>query len=460
MIGRTFEQKKLTIIIAILTATIFGGGSYLSHLSHVHVEHVSKTISVEQETPLTPVAQAPTPLQAQSIAHVEPEQPKLSSTPEKSKSTIKAAPLTGSRELVYTVRAGDNLRTIFTKFGVSTQDVHNLVKTMKSVFDPRAFKIGQDLTIRLQGDGKHPVTVEFLSFKTGRGNTIILEKTEGNFSFKAQKKELQLTKHLEYVDGFIQTTFHAAASKSGVPSTIVRTAANLIDYHTRQKHSKSDRFTLAYEVFKDETGQVIKSGDVKFVSCDIKGEKRCIYQFQASGGAAPAYYNEKGESVVKAAFTLPLGAFKARINSRFGLRPHPISGYTRHHKGVDYRAPQGTPVVSSGDGVVVRANWYGNYGNYILVRHNNEYSTAYAHLSKISVKAGDRVRQGQVIGAVGATGNTTGAHLHYEVIHRGQQINPQTVKYMSTEKLSKKDMIQFVRMKTMFDVGRFTSKKA
>jgi len=228
----------------------------------------------------------------------------------------------------------------------------------------------------------------------------------------------------------------------------VREAINALAYDINWQHDpkSGDKFEIVYVIYQDETGNIIKSGELKYAAFAPGGNMRRIYRFQPKKGS-PGYFNEKGESVIKTLLQTPMDPSKMRVTSKFGTRMHPILKFSKHHKGTDFGCPYGTQVRSAGDGVVVRASYWGHYGNYVMIKHNNDYSTAYAHLSKMKVKVGQRVRQGQPIGDVGATGRTTAPHLHYEVIYRGKHVNPQGVKQLPCAKLNGTELGRFRQAK-------------
>jgi murein DD-endopeptidase MepM/ murein hydrolase activator NlpD len=202
------------------------------------------------------------------------------------------------------------------------------------------------------------------------------------------------------------------------------------------------QFSLFYDSYKDEESGLERPGELLYAKLLLEGTPYEVYRFQAPGDV-PGYYTTTGEAVRKALLKTPIDG--ARINSGFGNRKHPILGYTKMHKGVDFAAPRGTPIMAAGDGIVEKCGPYSSYGNYICIRHNGSTKTAYAHLSRYAkgVHNGTKVRQGQVIGFVGATGRTTGPHLHFELIQNGKHVNPQKVTQFPATKLTGKALIAF-----------------
>lgn len=336
----------------------------------------------------------------------------------------------------------ETLLTVFSKIGLDRKGAAQAIAELKKVYNPKALKQGQELSVEYTpGSDSNPRQFKSLNFKTTAGNSIELTCKDGQF--QAQKLEIKLIRTLRKVEGNINSSFYSAALKKGVPANIVKDAISALSYEVNWQHDpkSGDEFRILFEVFEDENGNTIKTGDLKYAAFSPQGNLKQIYAFNGSAGSG--FYNERGESVVKCLLATPIDSTKMRITSRFGRRTHPVLGYSKMHKGIDFGAPVGTPVSSAGDGVVVKAGWNGSYGNYVLIRHNNQYSTAYAHLSKIHVKAGQRIRQRQNIGSVGTTGRATGPHLHYEVIANGTQVNPMSIKQLPTARLNKKEMASF-----------------
>jgi murein DD-endopeptidase MepM/ murein hydrolase activator NlpD len=347
---------------------------------------------------------------------------------------------------------GETLMSILTSRGVTREAAHNAVVEFSKVFNPKALKIGQEINIKYnQNAERQESELIGIDFKAPTGNEFIL--TNENGQFKAQKLEIQLTKSERRVQGQINSSFYAAALKRGVPADIIKEAISALSYDVNWQHDpqSGDKFEIVFDVYEDPTGKIIKQGGLKYASFAPHGQQaRKIYHYVNSKGNA-GFFTAKGESVVKTLLQTPLDPTKMRVTSRFGLRHHPVLGYSKQHKGVDFGAPVGARVMAAGEGVVVKAGWNGAYGNYVLIRHNSDYSTAYAHLSKISVKAGMRVKQHQEIGKVGMTGRSTGPHLHYEVIYRGHHVNPQSIKQLPATKLDAKEMARFQTVRAQID---------
>lgn len=249
--------------------------------------------------------------------------------------------------------------------------------------------------------------------------------------YDAQVEQISVQKRYAAVGGVIRHSLFAAAQRSDVPPEIMVRFANLFLYdvdYARDIRS-GDRFESVYEVFYDETGAYVGSGDILFAGMSWGGNRlaRGYFRFDEAEGMEMPYFDEGGESATRMLMKTPIEG--ARVTSSFGVRRHPVSGYTKAHKGVDFGAPSGTPIMAAGDGKVVRAEAAGSFGNYVKIQHAHGYQTAYAHLKGFAkgVSKGVRVRQGDIIGYVGSTGRSTGPHLHYEVHQGGKAQNPMTL---------------------------------
>ncbi|WP_373090167.1 M23 family metallopeptidase, partial [Sneathiella sp.] len=215
------------------------------------------------------------------------------------------------------------------------------------------------------------------------------------------------------------------------------------DVDFQREIQPGDSFEVYFERFSDENGDILKDGAIHWASMTLSGKKISLYRFKTDDDGFTDYYDEQGRSVKKSLMRTPIDG--ARLTSGFGKRKHPVLGYTKMHRGVDFGARRGTPIMAAGNGVIERASRYGSFGNYVLIRHNNEYETAYAHMKKFAkgIHKGSHVKQGQIIGYVGTTGRSTGPHLHYEVHKNNRQINPLSVKLPAGRKLTGKMLTAF-----------------
>ena len=333
--------------------------------------------------------------------------------------------------------------------GLEGAEAHEAVSALSSVFDPRALKPGQEITFTFApGDGQ-PLVGAWLAARADRD--VGLTREPGG-KFVAQQRDKTLTLEPVRATGMIASSLYEAGLAAGVPVQIM---AELIrafsfDVDFQREIQPGDAFEILFERFRGEDGKIAKEGALRYATLLLSGRRMAIYRYADREGAVD-YYNEKGESVRKALLKTPIDG--ARLTSGFGSRMHPILGYSAFHKGVDFGAATGTPIQAAGDGIVEMKGWFGGYGNYVRIRHNGEYATAYAHLSRFApgVGEGTRVRQGQIIGYVGSTGRSTGPHLHYEVLRRGAQVNPMGVKFPTGRRLDGVDLLQFKHARVEID---------
>ena len=226
--------------------------------------------------------------------------------------------------------------------------------------------------------------------------------------------------------------------------------ANGFQVYFKKDIRKKDKFQIMYKVFLKKKKKIIESGEILFANLKLSGQDNALYYFNNDGN--DGHYDKNGKSVQKALMKTPING--ARLSSSFGMRKHPIDGFNKMHRGTDFAAPKGTPIMASGNGIIKKAGWCGGGGNCIRIRHNSTYETIYAHMSKFArgIKNGTRVKQGQTIGYVGSTGKSTGPHLHYEVIINGKKVNSQKLKLPSGKILKGKEREIFETTKIMLNV--------
>jgi murein DD-endopeptidase MepM/ murein hydrolase activator NlpD len=343
-----------------------------------------------------------------------------------------------------TIKEGDTLAIILSRIGIPSAQAHDAISALSKVFNPKDLKVDQEVYViyDAQSDGEN-YDLKFLRLRGDLDYHVELVRSGGGL-FQATKYKKEL-KH-EYVDvnGEIKISLYADALKAGASPKMLYDMIKAFSYDVdfQRDIQPGTGFSLFYDTYKDEESGHERPGELLYAKLVIDDKPYEIYRFQPGGGV-PGYYTRLGEAVQKALLRTPIDG--ARINSGFGNRKHPIKGYTKMHKGVDFGAPKGTPIMAAGDGVVERCNQYGGYGNYICIRHNGSTKTAYAHLCRFAkgVRAGCKVRQGQVIGYVGATGSTTGPHLHFELLLNGKHVNPQKVTQLPKSKLVGKMLNEF-----------------
>ena len=353
------------------------------------------------------------------------------------------------------VSKGDSFISILNNLGLDYNGAHELYTILKKVYNPQNLKIGQKIVVttvnRTQIDlpespvSDSGVSVESIVIEGKPGERYILEKDE-NQQYTARAEKDELITEVNSASGSINGTLSSAMTAQNVPSKIVSEFINIFAFSVdfRRDVRKGDKFEIIYENHITPDGEVVRSGNILYAALQLRKDKIALYRFKDKSGNVD-YYNEKGLAMKKTLSRKPMSFQNARISSPFGKRRHPILRDIRIHWGVDYAAPAGTLVYAGGDGVIQVAKYNGGYGNYIKIRHNSEYSTAYGHMKAFAkgIRPGVRVKQGQVIGYVGSTGRSTGPHLHYEVIRNGRRVNPTTIKAAAGENLKGSSLKEF-----------------
>ena len=278
-------------------------------------------------------------------------------------------------------------------------------------------------------------------------SSIEIRKNQGNFTIK--ENILRLYKKEVVVKNIIKNNLYSSAVESGVEPNIIVEFARIFGFEVdfQRDIRKGDWFEILYEKFEDDNNKVRDTGKIIYASMYVNGEEINLYNFKYKNDEE--YYDIKGKSITKSLMKTPING--ARLSSSFGMRKHPILGYNKMHRGTDFAAPSGTPIMASGSGTVTRARWCGGGGNCVKIKHNSKYETVYAHMKSFAkgIKEGRKVKQGQIIGYVGSTGMSTGPHLHYEVIVNGKKVNSQRLKLPSGKILKGdgREMFELERIK-------------
>ena len=295
-------------------------------------------------------------------------------------------------------------------------------------------------------------TVKKLIFQISNKERIILTQDLEKNTYNQEIVLTKLEKNIIYNENIILQSLYKSAIDKEIPAGIIVEFARIYGFQVdfQRDIKKRDRFQIMYEVFIDEKNKIIETGNILFANLILTGEENSLYYFDKEG--SNGHYDKNGKSVRKALMKTPING--ARLSSPFGMRKHPIDGFNKMHKGTDFAAPMGTPIMASGSGVIKKAGWCGGGGNCVVIKHNSIYQTVYAHMSKFAkgIRGGVRVKQSQIIGYVGSTGKSTGPHLHYEVIVNGKKINSQTLKLPSGKILKGNDRKLFETKKIRLDV--------
>lgn len=364
-------------------------------------------------------------------------------------------PRPGLVEETVKLRHGDTLFRILTEQGTRRQHAQRLIAELESLFPTRYLKDGHEISVtyetvtdELGRESRKPVR---LAMAAGPSRTIVIEEDEsGRFrgydSWDAQREAGEVRKSAR-----IRKSLYLAAKEQGIPDPVIiemmRIHAYDVDFQ-RDVH-EGDTFEVFYAPDKDSKSR--RRGVVLYSALTLGEETRAYYRFVAPDSGIVDYYDAQGRSATKILMRTPLKA--VRITSSFGMRRHPLLGYTKMHTGVDFGATYGTPVKAAGSGIIEKIGRYGAYGKYVRIRHLNGYKTAYAHMSGFAtgLSDGSRVRQGQVIGYVGSTGRSTGPHLHYEILVKNKPVNPMTVKLPKGRQLKGKLLKAFLQEKAHID---------
>ena len=348
-------------------------------------------------------------------------------------------------ERLVQVGSGDTLSDVLVRSGVEASDAVQAIEALRSVFNPRQLKAGQKVTVTFDKPPHGFGVGDFakVSLNADPIRIVAAARTDTG-GFAGMETKRQVSRQVAHYSGTIKSSLFESAQAAGVPVPVIVSMIRALSYDVdfQRDIQGGDAFDLMFEGFYDTKGKLVRHGDILFVGMTLSGTELALYRYEDSTGFAD-FYNGKGESAKKALLRTPVDG--ARISSGFGLRRHPILGFTKMHKGIDFAVPTGTPIMVAGDGVVEKAGFNGAYGNYVRVRHSSGYSTAYAHMSRITsgLRAGKRVNQGQIIGYVGTTGRSTGPHLHYEVLQAGKQINPMSIKIPTGTKLAGRELDRF-----------------
>ena len=367
---------------------------------------------------------------------------------------VEARPATVSRSL--RVERGDTLMGMLVKAGIKRQEAHDAITALSKVYSPRKLKPGQEIRLRLAASGAAGPDRRLLALSlqpSVERDLRVLRTGAGGFA--AESIERSLLRLAVSAEGTIENNLSSAAQRAGLPMPVLVEMIRIFSFDVdfQRELQPGDSFEVLYEALFEEDGSLAKTENVLYASLTLSGRRLDMYGFTPKSGVDD-FFDAKGQSVRKTLMRTPVDG--ARLSSRFGMRRHPILGYSRMHQGIDFAAPRGTPIYAAGDGVIESAGRNGGYGKYVRIRHNATYKTAYGHMSRIAKRArrGQRVRQGQVIGYVGSTGRSTGPHLHYEVLRQGRQVNPLKIKLPSGEKLKGKALERFHARRAQIDALR------
>ena len=343
-------------------------------------------------------------------------------------------------EINYVIKNNDTVEKILKKFKINEKDIKEISlklkeKKLTNIYSGRKLS----LIIKKLENGSNSV----VNFIYPINNTSSVEIRKSSKSFLVRENILQLYKEEVVIKNMIKNNLYSSATESNVEPNIIIEFARIFGFEVdfQRDIRKGDWFEILYEKFKDDNGKVRDTGKIIYASMFVNGEEINLYNFKYKN--QEDYYDIKGKSITKSLMKTPING--ARLSSAFGMRKHPILGYNKMHRGTDFAAPSGTPIMASGSGTVTRARWCGGGGNCVKIKHNSTYETIYAHMKAFAkgIKEGRKVKQGQIIGYVGSTGLSTGPHLHYEVVVNGKKVNSQKLKLPSGKVLKGDERKEF-----------------
>jgi len=353
------------------------------------------------------------------------------------------------KKINHKIKTGETFDKILSSYSISEAEISKIKKEISKEIDLN--KINTSQKIQFTIDQSNNLIRNFI-YKISNTEKIYLKRNIETKKFESELLVVKLKKKLEYKENVILKSLYKSASEENIPANIIVEFARIYGFQVdfQRDIKKRDGFQIMYEVFLDSNGRTIETGNILFANLKLSGENNSLYFFDKKG--SEGHYDKNGKSVKKALMKTPING--ARLSSPFGMRKHPIDGFNKMHKGTDFAAPEGTPIMASGDGVVKKAGWCGGGGNCVVIKHNSTYKTVYAHMSKFAsgIMSGVRVKQGQTIGYVGSTGKSTGPHLHYEVIVNGKRINSQKLKLPSGKILKGEERKLFETKKIKLDV--------
>ncbi|WP_440697984.1 peptidoglycan DD-metalloendopeptidase family protein [Candidatus Pelagibacter sp. HIMB1709] len=353
------------------------------------------------------------------------------------------------KKIKHKIRPGETFDKILESYEIKKDEIIKIKQSLKGKTNLNKLNTRQIIYFSLD---KTNNKINEFTFQISNTQKIYLKRNFDSDDFKNEMLAIKLDKKIIYKENIILQSLYKSASDENVPPNTIIEFARIYGFQVdfQRDIRKEDKFQIMYEIFLNENNEIVETGEILFANLELSGQDNSLYYFDHEG--SEGHYDKNGKSVKKALMKTPING--ARLSSPFGMRKHPIDGFNKMHRGTDFAAPTGTPIMASGDGVVKKAGWCGGGGNCVKIRHNSTYQTIYAHMSKFArgIKSGVRVKQGQTIGYVGSTGKSTGPHLHYEVIVNGKKVNSQKLKLPSGKILKGNERKIFETKKIKLDV--------
>lgn len=436
-------RSKIHSFQIFLAGTVIGAGSVLGTLKYSSAHNSSdeataaliRERAAETQT-LTPVAEIDLPLEQNKPAALLAE---TETEPE----SEQAAPLQPDTLESFTIKPRQNLSVVLKQGGLTNREIYLVGEALSDVLDLKKIQVGDKVEIGKMNAGADEQSLLLVTVEDRRGNRYTAVRSEADF-FEASMVEPEVDLKTEYAQGTIDGAFINNARESGIPTNVIQQIIWAFDgpVDFSRDLRAGDTFTAVFQKEYNKEGHPTGNGSLLYAEINLRSKKHERYLYKDSQNQED-YYDETGK-IARKLFTMhPLK--KPRQTSKFGQRKHPILGYTIMHWGTDFGAPIGTPIRAPGEGTITQAKRKGSYGMYIQIKHNSEYSTAYAHMSRFHEKTrvGRKVKAGDIIGYVGNTGRSTGPHLHWELIKNGKKINPLTQRITAQRKLTGEELARF-----------------
>ena len=347
------------------------------------------------------------------------------------------------------VSSGETFDKILKLYLIDNKEINEIKKNLSQKVNLNKLNTKQSIILNI--DLTNNTIKEFI-FQINNKEKIYLKRNDKDAKFNQEIISIKLNKEIIYKENIINQSLYKSAVSQKIPANTIVEFARIYGFQVdfQRDIRKKDKFQIMYEVYLNAKEEIVETGEILYANLKLSGQNNSLYYFDSEG--SEGHYDKNGKSVQKALMKTPING--SRLSSSFGMRKHPIDGYNKMHRGTDFAAPKGTPIMASGNGIIQKAGWCGGGGNCVKIKHNSVYETVYAHMSKFArgIKKGVRVKQGQIIGYVGSTGKSTGPHLHYEVIVNGKKVNSQSLKLPSGKILKGKKRKIFETNRIKIDV--------
>ncbi len=354
------------------------------------------------------------------------------------------------RTMKLLLQPGDTMLGVLAKTGVTFGESYSASESFKKIVDPRTLRAGQEIDVKLrEADNSESIHLVSLSFSPETDRLAIVQH-QPDESFEARERPIEHAPQLIKAGGEIATSLYDAARDQEVPMPILLQAYQVLGHAVdfQRDVREGDTFVFGFEGFDDGNNGGLHPGNLVYASLTLGDRPLGFYRYTTIDGYT-GFFDADGRSAETGLMKTPVDG--GQLSSLFGKRNHPILGYARMHKGLDFAVPRGAQVLAAGDGIVVQRERNSSFGNYLRIQHEDGYATLYAHLSRFAERLapGDRVRQGEVVGYAGATGLATGPNLHYEVLKQNEQVNPMSMDLPPRRVLRGEELTKFRRATAM-----------